>query len=435
MRSAPLPLIFLFLLGQACAILRNVTIDDTFGDPETGGFITYDPGDAWNDGGACDACTAHPDNIDLLYDKTWKDSTFNTQPFSNGHGNTVLRASVSFNGIAVYVQCALALTKTSPTGDSDMTFFIDGEQAGTFVKEAPGTPGYEYKVIVFSATGLQPQQHTLTIANGHVDGPKALILLDAIIYTIVSVDDDQPNEPPPNEPLLGDAVSQTSVTVTKTMEAQASTSLSSSSSVLSADSTDSHPPSTTGPSRLASPSSAPERHPPSGGTSATPSTTDSPSSNGVGLVPGTSTPLSPGVIAAIVLGIVTIIILLILGSIFYKRRSKAKRSKPNTRLARHISPLMMEIPIPSPSVASSSPSSHLGPLLSTSPIRTLTMLDDVASQLHERSVSSDALSSPSRYSDGVLGIPPPPYDSGEGASAALPPPTDVIRLKHDDRIM
>ena len=88
-------------------------------------------------------------------------------------------------GIAVYVQCALALTKTSPTGDSDMTFFIDGEQAGTFVKEAPGTPGYEYKVIVFSATGLQPQQHTLTIANGHVDGPKALILLDAIIYTSV----------------------------------------------------------------------------------------------------------------------------------------------------------------------------------------------------------------------------------------------------------
>ena len=72
MRSATLPLIFLFLLGRACAILRNVTIDDTFGDPETGSFITYDPSDAWNDGGACDACTAHPDNTDLLYDVSFQ---------------------------------------------------------------------------------------------------------------------------------------------------------------------------------------------------------------------------------------------------------------------------------------------------------------------------------------------------------------------------
>ncbi|KAJ8520588.1 hypothetical protein ONZ45_g2608 [Pleurotus djamor] len=320
----------------------------------------------------------------------------------------------------------------TPTGDSDMTFFIDGEQAGTFVKDAPGTPGYEYKVIVFSATGLQPQQHILTIANGHVDGPKALILLDAIIYTITSVDDGQPNEPSPNEPLPSDAVIQTSVTVTKTIEAQTSTSLSSSSSVLFADSTDSHPPSTTGPSQLASPSSAPERHAPSGGTSATPSTTDGSSSNGVGLVTGTSTSLSPAVIAALVLGIVTIIILLTLGSIFYKRRRKAKRSKPNTRLARHISPLMMEIPIHSPSVVSSSPSSHLGPLLDTSPINTLTVLDDVASQLHGRSASSDALYSPSRYSDGVLGVPPPPYDPSEGGSAPLPPRSDVFSIKQDN---
>jgi len=82
--------------------------------------------------------------------------------------------------------CALADSSTGPDGDSDMTFFIDGVIRGTFAQTAPGIPNvYQYSVPVFSITSLSPGQHTLTIQNGHVNGIKALTMLDEIIYTEV----------------------------------------------------------------------------------------------------------------------------------------------------------------------------------------------------------------------------------------------------------
>ncbi|KAJ8520582.1 hypothetical protein ONZ45_g2609 [Pleurotus djamor] len=184
--------LFFSLLPHVLSISRNITIDDSLGDPATGTFIQYHPPDAWNDGRDCNACTAHPSES-MLFRRTWTDSTFNRNPGSNSFPNTVLSASVTFNGTAVYVQCALARTRSSPTGDSDMTFLIDGQIAGAFARDAPGEDGYDYNVTVFSKTDLSPGVHSLVLLNGHVNGTKALVLLDSIIYT---QDDGQPSSQP-----------------------------------------------------------------------------------------------------------------------------------------------------------------------------------------------------------------------------------------------
>lgn len=64
-----------------------------------------------------------------------------------------------------------------------MSFYIDQQLVGTFVQSAPGTSGYQYNVTVYANSALTYGTHTLTIQNGHVNGPKSLVLLDRIIYT------------------------------------------------------------------------------------------------------------------------------------------------------------------------------------------------------------------------------------------------------------
>lgn len=173
----------LYLCKHIDAVLINTTIDDTFGDPTSGRFIAYHPVSAWNDGANCDRCNAHPDT-DFLYMRTWKDSTYDPKL-------EVPSASVTFTGTAVYVLCALSHSKARPFGSSNMTFFIDDRLAGSFTQEAPGAAGFDYNVAVFVQTNLPSTEHNLTIQNGYVDGPRTLMLLDAIIYT----QDDEKSEP------------------------------------------------------------------------------------------------------------------------------------------------------------------------------------------------------------------------------------------------
>ncbi|KIK58739.1 hypothetical protein GYMLUDRAFT_141516, partial [Collybiopsis luxurians FD-317 M1] len=160
----------------------NVSIDDS--SPS----VLYFPAEAWNARNAsvpCSNCTSNPEAVNM-YNDTFHDSTFNPVSGSNNFPNTPLTASLLFNGTAVHVFCALAESSTSPDGNSDMSFLIDGILAGTFLQKAPGNNNYKYGVPVFSNTSLSPSQHNLTIQNGHINGPKSLMLLDQIVYTYVS---------------------------------------------------------------------------------------------------------------------------------------------------------------------------------------------------------------------------------------------------------
>ncbi|KAJ7139672.1 hypothetical protein C8R44DRAFT_727686 [Mycena epipterygia] len=184
-----LALFFWSLATQA--VLVNVTVDDTAGDSLTGALVTYTPPDAWNSQANCNnKCEVHPDitKLDGPGTGTWHDSTFSVDP-GNPHPNVPLTASISFNGSAVYVFCALSRSTTAPPGNSDMTFYLDGVAIGAFTKAPLGTAGFDYHVPVYANTAIPPGQHTFTLQNGHQNGPTSLMILDSIVY---SYDDGAP---------------------------------------------------------------------------------------------------------------------------------------------------------------------------------------------------------------------------------------------------
>jgi len=83
------------------------------------------------------------------------------------------------------VYCAIAHSSGAPDGNSDMTFFIDGEIVGTF-SQPPSTgsqPDYQYHVPVYVNYSMPATLHTFALQNGHIGGQESLVLLDSIIYT------------------------------------------------------------------------------------------------------------------------------------------------------------------------------------------------------------------------------------------------------------
>lgn len=187
--------VFLFFLEMVFAIMVNVTIDDTLGDSATGAQFTYLPTGGWSFGPTCQACTATPHlNASGTLDKTWHDGTSNGD--TNNTSEPLRLASVPFYGTAVYVYCVLSNTETVPDGYSDMTFLIDSHPAGTFVHVPQGGPSlFTYNVSVFANDSLPNGNHTLTIQNGVVGGPKSLVLLDYVVY---SYDNGNPTVAPKN---------------------------------------------------------------------------------------------------------------------------------------------------------------------------------------------------------------------------------------------
>ncbi|KAJ7693590.1 hypothetical protein B0H17DRAFT_1132383 [Mycena rosella] len=169
------PLFFWFLATQAALV--NITIDDTTGDSLTGALVTYTPPDAWESGDSRSSANSavRPDTTQLE-GTTWHDSTFSVNVDRNLHPNVPLTASVSFNGSAVYVFCARA------TGNSDMSFYLDGVLVGSFAQPALGS-GFDYRVPVYANPAIPPGPHAFTIQNGHENGYTSLMILDSIVYS------------------------------------------------------------------------------------------------------------------------------------------------------------------------------------------------------------------------------------------------------------
>ena len=94
-------------------------------------------------------------------------------------------------GTAIYVYCIIFRTSTSPDGNTDMTFNIDGVSVGSFKLSPDNDTAISYNQTVFSGTNLSNEPHTIMITTG-LAGQKALILLDRLLYT--SGEDVDPNQ-------------------------------------------------------------------------------------------------------------------------------------------------------------------------------------------------------------------------------------------------
>lgn len=199
----------LLFAGVSCLIRTtlassvNVTIDDTFGNPQTSARVVYSPANAWQEGTqACSTTgTSYPDP-NRLFNGTWHESTFT--PHSEGSevdtNQIIPSASVTFNGqfdcasidsmidifeypgSAIYVYCVIPFN-TSRT--SVMTFFINDEVVGTFTSASSvrNESEYQYNVPVYVNRSMPAGVHKFTLQNGLKGGQRSLVMLDSIVYT------------------------------------------------------------------------------------------------------------------------------------------------------------------------------------------------------------------------------------------------------------
>ncbi|KAF9497094.1 hypothetical protein BDN71DRAFT_1445099 [Pleurotus eryngii] len=168
--------LFCFLAGRATvAALRNVTIDDQFGDEQSRVRPTYAPTLGWTSGGA----GAVKLDTSLVHKGTWHDTTLYP-------GGEPKRVNFTFTGVSLYVYCIIANIPPGPPffdADADYKFLIDGELVGRYTHEAePNIPDYFYNTPVYVNTTLQNKAHNFTLL---VDSPAkpVLLLFDYAVYT------------------------------------------------------------------------------------------------------------------------------------------------------------------------------------------------------------------------------------------------------------
>ncbi|KAJ6569572.1 hypothetical protein B0H19DRAFT_699400 [Mycena capillaripes] len=156
----------------------NITVDDEFGDPN-GNKIDYQPPNAWLQGaiGGCSNCSAPISS--KAYNNTFHGSYFNQNNKANNE--TPSTATFTFFGTSVSVNCFVSGVPGTPFETSNMTFFIDGAQAGNFLHGPKGIVNFHLKTV-FVWKSLSLQNHTLIIANGRVGGGNSLVILDSINY-------------------------------------------------------------------------------------------------------------------------------------------------------------------------------------------------------------------------------------------------------------
>lgn len=157
----------------------------------TGALPIYEPHDAWRP--SCTNCNTLTED-DSLHDATLTHATSTGLP----DGAKDPEAKLSFSGtlwrknrnllanLCTSIGTALWVFCTIPTAQNARTrisFALDGQPAGvyTFVPEAAASSTYIYNVSVYTVTGLQNTNHTLTMSP--VDG--SAILFDSAIYTSV----------------------------------------------------------------------------------------------------------------------------------------------------------------------------------------------------------------------------------------------------------
>ncbi len=203
-KFATASVLFCFLARRASvAALRNITIDDQFGDELSRVRPTYAPTLGWTSGGG----GAVKLNTSSVHNGTWHDTTLYP-------GGEPKRVNFTFTGeyqilwcswiqdrngymigISLYVYCIIANTPPGPPffeADADYKFLIDGELVGRYTHEAePNIPDYFYNTPVYVNTTLENKLHNFTLL---VDSPAkpVLLLFDYAVYTTRYVDYSDP---------------------------------------------------------------------------------------------------------------------------------------------------------------------------------------------------------------------------------------------------
>ncbi|PIL24993.1 hypothetical protein GSI_12880 [Ganoderma sinense ZZ0214-1] len=183
--AQPLALLLsLFFAPATTSRLVNVTVDDTFGDPNTGLHPVYSPNQPtpWNPGSpdqTCPQCKIRPSTLNLsqVYKQTWQDAMYKPPAPSP-------TITFSFSGSAVYVFNIVPNNLPGTVTFANISFTIDGENVGSFTHTPDNSSDILYNHLVYSNTILQDGLHTLIMSAG--GDAQSLILFDYLLYTTES---------------------------------------------------------------------------------------------------------------------------------------------------------------------------------------------------------------------------------------------------------
>lgn len=121
-----------------------------------------------------------------LCDQGSRASRFSSQvssPSLTTYPHLLLKFCDLYSGTAVYVYCALAKHIESTTVDTQLNFYIDGENLTSHAfhwSPSKNTKNYTYNVSVFANDSLTSGSHNLTVKSW------AAFLFDRLVYTCVN---------------------------------------------------------------------------------------------------------------------------------------------------------------------------------------------------------------------------------------------------------
>ncbi|KAI9068463.1 hypothetical protein FKP32DRAFT_1672189 [Trametes sanguinea] len=173
----------LYLLVVSRPVLtatRTVAIDDTYGDEVTGVLPVYSPPADWTREKPCgqgDVCPVDPDPS-IVRNGTWHDSV------GTSASTPPRTIDLEFKGSSISVYCITSEADADVVAISNMTFELDGQEAGQFYhdvtgqRDASGTFVIHYNVEVFTAT-IPDGNHTLRISSVG----RSRTLFDYALYT------------------------------------------------------------------------------------------------------------------------------------------------------------------------------------------------------------------------------------------------------------
>ncbi|KAJ3482035.1 hypothetical protein NLI96_g7255 [Meripilus lineatus] len=149
-------LTFTLLIPHSLGALYNRTIDDQYGDWDTGSQVQYTPDRAWVQGSSCRATPS----AQQAHNGTWHSvSCSGPPPFVPTGVVGAPSFTLSFSGTAIYI-FTIAVQPTT----AEANFTLDGVSRGGYKQTYNDiSGGFQYDVPVFGVNNLTAGAHTLTV--------------------------------------------------------------------------------------------------------------------------------------------------------------------------------------------------------------------------------------------------------------------------------
>ena len=162
------------------AISVNITVDDTFGNPDRSIIPTYLPAnDTWHAGSPGEQwaiCTIKPSELDMdqILGQSWHHATYFL--------GIPIEMQVTFPGTAVYVYNVVPnFLRNGAITLVNVSFALDGEPVGHFFHAPDSSSEVLYHQLVYANASLADTVHTLVMSASGSE--PSLIFFDYLVYT------------------------------------------------------------------------------------------------------------------------------------------------------------------------------------------------------------------------------------------------------------